>query len=235
MYTRRVGYQGEWHHVRRLLALVDEQMAADADAETLRPRVYPGGEDVAAVDALLEGRTRPFIAVAPGSVWATKRWGGYGALGQLLSADCDVAVVGGKDDLDVTQEVVAAIEPERVVDAAGKLSVLGSAELLRRAVVVVTNDSAPQHLASAVGTPTVAVFGPTVPGFGYGPLAVGSRVIGHDGLECRPCDRHGPRRCPLGHWRCMREVSVERVHHEVVEIMRQRRTYGAVSERGVAR
>jgi heptosyltransferase II len=71
----------------------------------------------------------------------------------------------------------------------------------------VTNDSSPLHLASAMNTPTLAVFGPTVPAFGFGPLADRSTVAQVEGLDCRPCDRHGPRRCPLGHWRCMREIT----------------------------
>jgi heptosyltransferase-2 len=84
--------------------------------------------------------------------------------------------------------------------------------------VLITNDSAPQHLASAVGTPTVTVFGPTVPEFGFGPLAPGSATAGIGGLACRPCDRHGPRQCPLGHWRCMRELSSEQIARIVASI-----------------
>ena len=57
----------------------------------------------------------------------------------------------------------------------------------------------------------MTVFGPTVPEFGFGPLAPSSAVVGHDTLDCRPCDRHGPQRCPLGHWRCMREVTAAEV------------------------
>jgi heptosyltransferase-2 len=83
--------------------------------------------------------------------------------------------------------------------------------LIRRARLLVTNDSAPQHLASAVGTPTLTVFGPTVEGFGFGPLAPGSAAIGHDAMPCRPCDRHGPLRCPLGHFRCMLDLTADRV------------------------
>ena len=220
LYTRRVAYRDDWHHARRLFALADEDAAAGADTVMWRPRLYPGVNDVAAVDALLAGHTRPLVVVAPGSAWATKRWPGYGTLSRLLSADVDIAVVGGVGDLAVTREVVQSVDPQRVIDEAGKLSILGSAELLRRAAVVVTNDSAPQHLASAVGTPTVTLFGPTVPEFGFGPLAPGSRVLGNDAVACRPCDRHGPRQCPLGHWRCMRELSVEHVYQEVLDVMR---------------
>jgi heptosyltransferase-2 len=88
---------------------------------------------------------------------------------------------------------------------------LGSAELIGRSAVIVTNDSSPLHLASAMGTPTVAIFGPTVPDFGFGPLAASNVVVGHESLTCRPCHRHGPRRCPLRHFRCMRELTAELV------------------------
>jgi heptosyltransferase-2 len=91
------------------------------------------------------------------------------------------------------------------------LSLLASAELIGRSALLVTNDSAPLHLASAMNTPTIAVFGPTVPEFGFGPLAEQSMVVGHTSLACRPCDRHGPQRCPLGHWRCMREIMPDAV------------------------
>ncbi len=58
-----------------------------------------------------------------------------------------------------------------------------------------------------MNTPTIAVFGPTVPEFGFGPLSDRARIAGHASLDCRPCDKHGPERCPLGHWRCMREIT----------------------------
>ncbi len=103
-------------------------------------------------------------------------------------------------------EIVGATKGQ-AIDATGKLSLLASADLIGRAALLVTNDSAPQHLASAMNTPTVTVFGPTVPAFGFGPLADRSAVAGIDALACRPCDRHGPQKCPLGHWRCMREIT----------------------------
>jgi heptosyltransferase-2 len=105
------------------------------------------------------------------------------------------------------------------MNAAGVLTLLGSAELIRRCHVLVTNDSAPQHLASAVDTPTITIFGPTVPAFGFGPLARRSTTAGIDSLTCRPCDRHGPRRCPLGHWRCMRDLTPGDVAARVIDIV----------------
>jgi heptosyltransferase-2 len=126
-------------------------------------------------------------------------------------------IVGGKEDIPLADAIVAAA-PGRAVSAAGQLSLPGSAALIQRASVLVTNDSAPLHLATAVGTPVVALFGPTVPEFGFGPRGANDVTLGHDGLACRPCSRHGPQTCPLGHHRCMRELSVEIVAQAVATV-----------------
>jgi heptosyltransferase-2 len=122
-------------------------------------------------------------------------------------------VIGGAEDTPLAAEIVRGASG--AVDATGRLSLLASAELLRRCAILVTNDSAPLHLASAMNTPTVALFGPTVPAFGFGPLATRASVLGLDALPCRPCDRHGPARCPLGHHRCMRDLAPAAVAERV--------------------
>jgi heptosyltransferase II len=216
LYTRRVRYREDRHHSERLWRLGAEDGSGAPDAAQLRPRLFPGDAEIAAVDALLReaghATGEPLVVLAPGSVWATKRWPYYPDLARRLAAGRRgwVAVVGGKPDAALAREVAAAA-PGGVIDATGRLSLLASAELIGRAAALVTNDSAPQHLASAMGTPTVTVFGPTVPEFGFGPLAPARATLGHAGLACRPCDRHGPRACPLGHWRCMREITADTV------------------------
>ena len=130
-----------------------------------------------------------------------------------------VAIIGSKADLPVAKQIIDAVPAGCVVDGVGTLSLLASAELIGRAQAIVTNDSAPQHLASAMGTPTLAIFGPTVPEFGFGPLAERKAVAGHSGLSCRPCHRHGPQRCPLGHWRCMRELTPDYISSLLTEVL----------------
>ncbi len=124
--------------------------------------------------------------------------------------------VGG-DDAALAGEIVAAA-PGRAWSAAGQLTLRASAALIERARVLVTNDSAPLHLATAVGTPMVALFGPTVPEQGFGPRGSRSLALGHAGLACRPCSAHGPQVCPLGHHRCMRELPVETVAEATVMV-----------------
>ena len=216
LYTERVPYIENDHHAARLLRL-----AGTGEAPAVRPRLYPGTAEREVVDALLRKNgvaEAPFVALAPGSVWATKRWPYYADVAKELGER--VVIVGSNADRELAIQIVEAVGT-RAVDATGQLSLLASAELIGRALVLVTNDSAPLHLASAMQTPTVAIFGPTVPQFGFGPLAPRSTVLGLDSLACRPCDRHGPQRCPLGHWRCMREITPRQVAAAVQELVAQ--------------
>ena len=211
-YTTRVPSIDDMHHAARLLSLATRDPTRDIAASALRPHLYPGDRQRTAVDQLLGAAKlgEPLIALAPGSVWATKQWPYYADLARDLRRDARLVIVGAESDRPLAAEIVHATGGT-AIDATGRLSLLASAELIGRSMLLVTNDSAPLHLASAMNTPTVAIFGPTVPEFGFGPLADRSRVAGRTGLDCRPCDRHGPRRCPLGHWRCMREITADDV------------------------
>ncbi len=221
-YTRRVAFRRGLHHSVRLWSL-----ASDAADETtpleLRPTLYPGADERQAVDELLAtlqvDANETLVAVAPGSIWGTKRWPGYAELAAEMVhstglRNSRVVVVGGKNDRALAATIVSHVAHSGgppAIDATGRLSLLASAELIGRSKLLITNDSLPLHLASAMNTPTVAIFGPTVPRFGFGPLAERTAELGVRNLSCRPCDDHGPVICPLGHWRCMRELGVGEV------------------------
>jgi heptosyltransferase-2 len=222
LYTRRSRYRADRHHAERLWRLAAGDDVPDPAPELIRPRLYPGEGERAAIDALLKPVPRdgaPLLALAPGSIWGTKRWPHFPALASRLAALYRIVVVGGAEDAALAAEIARAAGPERVVDATGKFSLLASAELLSRCAALVTNDSAPQHLASAAGTPTLTIFGPTVPSFGFGPLAPRHGTVGNETLDCRPCDSHGPMVCPLGHWKCMNELHIERVTRELDSLL----------------
>lgn len=205
LYSRTVPYRRDLHHAARLWQLANPDR--EPDAAEMQPRLYPGSEEAAAVDALVGTARdgRPLLALAPGSVWATKRWPYYAELAREIGDAARLVIVGSADDRPLAR-AIRDVAGSDTVDVTGALSLLASAELIGRCRALVTNDSAPQHLASAMGTPTLTVFGPTVSRFGFGPLAPHSMVVAHAGLDCRPCDKHGPPECPLGHWKCMREL-----------------------------
>jgi heptosyltransferase II len=218
LYTEQVVYRSDLHHATRLLQLSPD----DAALVEPRPTLYPGDGDRNAVSALLASApfgSAPFVALAPGSVWATKRWPGFAALIAQIPGEYGVVAVGGVEDRELAREIVAQA-PDRVLDATGRLPLLASAEMIGRAAGLITNDSLPQHLASAMGTPTVTIYGPTLPGFGFGPLAPRRAIVEHPpGLECRPCSAHGPQRCPRGHFRCMREISAATVSASLLPLI----------------
>lgn len=219
MYTERVRYRRDQHHAERLWRLAVGDDAPAPSVEAIRPRLYPGADDRAAVDALLTELDAggPLVGIAPGSIWGTKRWPHVAGLVSKLDG-VRFAVIGSAED-NIIAETIAAVAPGRVLDATGRLSLLASAELIGRCAVLVANDSAPTHLASGVGTPTLTIFGPTVPAFGFGPLAPRSESIGLEGLECRPCHPHGPKECPLGHFQCMRALEPSQVAARVSNLL----------------
>lgn len=224
LYTRRVRYQRQQHHAERLWRLGSTGDGPEPAPEQIRPRLFPSDDDRRAVDSLLAGAGyggERLLALAPGSAWGTKRWPEYAQLARRLTTLGRLVVVGGGED-GAAARLIGEATAGAAIDATGRLSLLGSAALIATCRVLVGNDSAPQHLASAMGTPTVTVFGPTVPEFGFGPLAPGSVSVGVRGLSCRPCHPHGPEVCPLGHWKCMRELDVATVWGVVNDVMRQR-------------
>jgi heptosyltransferase-2 len=214
-YTRRIPMPLEGHDAERQLALATEgRRGGGAEGQIARVSIGITGEDRDAAGRWLRERSIPdgFVALAPGSIWGTKRWPGFDALARRIEGP--VVVIGGPGDAALATRVADAA-PGRAHSAAGTLSLRETGALLERARVLVTNDSAPLHLAGAVGTPVVALFGPTVPSFGFGPRGSRDRVVQRDGLACRPCSRHGPQVCPLGHHRCMNDIAVEEVMETV--------------------
>jgi lipopolysaccharide heptosyltransferase II len=156
------------------------------------------------------------IALAPGAAHATKRWplehwralirGLGGPAGPLI-------LVGGPEDAPLATQL-AGVAPGQVLTAAGQFGLLQTAALLRRASVLVSGDTGVMHMATAVGTPVVALFGPTVQAFGFFPYTSRARVL-ELALDCRPCTSKGGPQCPLGHHRCLQDLSPEAVYQAV--------------------
>lgn len=212
-YTREVAWHPERHAVHRYLALFDGP--ADPAPELA---VAPGA--AARVEALLLDHgiaaSDRVLAIAPGSVWGTKRWtpeGFRAVIDAAPSRGLRPVLVGSPDERALCEAIGGAPV------LAGTTRVPELTALLARSRALVTNDSGPGHVASAVGTPVVAVFGPTVPSFGYTPFGERNRIVELSGLDCRPCDRHGPQVCPLGHHRCMKDLPAARVLAALDEVL----------------
>jgi heptosyltransferase-2 len=156
------------------------------------------------------GQDTRLAALAPGAAHATKRWpiAHWSALAdRLRAAGYRLVVVGGPEDRGLAQQLAAG---GAAVSAAGECSLQETGALLQRARVVVSGDTGVMHMATGVGTPVVALFGPTVAQFGFFPYRARAAVL-ERALDCRPCSATGTATCPLGHHRCLVDITPEDV------------------------
>ena len=177
------------------------------------PKLYPSSADYEAVRTY---QTLPYVCIAPMSVWFTKQYPAerWVELIQRLPDKLTVYLLGATTDAAACEAIrlLAGRSEEPVMNLAGKLSLLQSAALQQGAAMNYVNDSAPLHLCSAMNAPTTAIFCSTVPEFGFGPLADISRVVQTpEPLDCKPCNLHGQKACPLGHFRCAWGIQVDEV------------------------
>lgn len=224
LFNKTVPYQKEIHEIERNLSLL-ETLGIHHHARVL-PRLYPSENDVQQVDSLFMKlevvNPKTLIAMAPGTIWNTKRWlkERFAALANLLiEEEFEVVLIGGKEDETLCKEIQTLSGSNKVYDAAGRLTTLQSAELIRRCRVLISNDSAPMHFAVAVGTPVVSIFGATVPEFGFAPYGKHDVVIETRGLPCRPCSIHGGDECPIKTFECMKAITDERVFRKAIEVL----------------
>lgn len=173
-----------------------------APAEPLpqtRLRVDPKSSEATAARFGLEGR---YVVFCPGAEYgAAKRWPGFAELADRVGLP--VVLLGSAKDAGACAGIAAK-------NLAGETTLDQAIELIACADCVVTNDSGLMHVAAAVGTPLVALYGSSSPEH-TPPLTARARVVWL-GIECSPCFA---RECPLGHLRCLREISADRVLKEL--------------------
>lgn len=197
------------HEVERNLRLIEHL----TDTSFQMPRLYPSAPDEA--NALTLAPTdKPFVCIAPTSVWSTKQFPPHKWLELIERLPQEVAVLllGGPDDAAACAHIAQQAQHPDVRNLAGRLRLLESAALLRASAMNYVNDSAPMHLASAVDAPIAAVFCSTVPRFGFTPLSTTRFVIETEApMPCRPCGLHGYRACPQGHFACAETIRAEQL------------------------
>jgi len=155
----------------------------------------------------LNGDGRPVVVLAPGAVGPSKRWpaSAYAALTRRLLADgAAVWVLGGPAEKALAAEIVGDTGARDLTGPDLRDAIFA----LASAAAAISNDSGLLHVAAALGTPTIGIFGPTSP-WHWAPLnPLAAIVETKSALECRPC--HKPI-CRLGHHRCMREIGIDEV------------------------
>ncbi|MBU2649893.1 MAG: glycosyltransferase family 9 protein [Bacteroidetes bacterium] len=205
-YSHDIGRKGI-HEIQR-----NHQLISDITGEGPGPvRLYPSKADDAKVS---QYKTHSYICIAPASLWFTKQYPAEKWVDFLNQLDHNYYVyfLGSPGDKKLCDDIIERSGYPNCLNLAGKLSLLETAALMREATMNYVNDSAPQHLASAVNARTTAVFCSTVPAFGFGPLSDDAVVVETDKvLKCRPCGLHGYRECPEGHFDCAYTVETDKL------------------------
>lgn len=220
-------WRSEQHEVFYYLNLVfqlEHALTGEAQFESREPQFQlsvPPARQAAARNLLTRhgalAGDRPLVALCPGSTNSrAKRWPPerYAALADHLmgKAKANVVLIGAREELEVTQEVLAKMRRRPVVltgetDLAETIAVLSVADLL------VTNDTGPAHISAALERPTLVIFGPTNP-LTTRPFSPTADIIRHP-PDCAPCML---RDCPIDH-RCMTAITPEEVFLRAVEML----------------
>lgn len=213
------GTQHESCYTLELLAPLGIHVEGD-----VRPFIPVAPEAMQRVERLLAHEaldpTRPLVAIHPSASCPSKRWlpERFAQVADRLIQEHHVAVclVAGEADADAARQVAAAMR-ERAIILAGRLTVGELAALLTRCRLLVSNDSGPVHIAAAVGTPVVAIFGRNQPGLSatrWGPLGQGHIVLQKD-VGCVTCLAQ---RCDIG-FLCLSSLAADEVYQAAVSIL----------------
>ena len=130
-----------------------------------------------------------------------------------------IFLIGGKADFELCERVKYLSEYDKVYNLADKLTILQSAEVIRRSICLITNDSAPLHIGNAVSARTIAIFGSTLPEFGFYPYCENDVIFEIKDLKCRPCGIHGRAECPEKHFDCMEKINTEKIISAVIKCL----------------
>lgn len=200
------------HEIYRNLSVIDSLTDTNHNFPV---KLYPSQTDFAKVSQF---KTAQYITVAPTSLWFTKQYPVEKWIEFLKEIDKELVIIflGSKNDIAVCEKIINEAGHVNSLNLSGKLTFLESAALMKDALMNYTNDSAPQHFASAMNAPVTVLFCSTVPAFGFGPLSENSVVIEVDEkLKCRPCGLHGHKACPEGHFKCAQDIQKEKLHERL--------------------
>jgi len=217
VFTSIVKYRQDLHEIERNLSLL---ASFDPDLKISRPHVYPTEEDKNIINQLIKdnnlNQKSRIFALAPGSIWPTKRWpeSYFTELCSRVVADGYFPVlIGGPDDIDLCDGIVKKCP--QAISLAGSITLRQTTYFLTKCTALVTNDSAPLHLGLAAGIPVNAIFGATIPDFGFAPFGEKDKIIEYKDLACRPCGIHGGKKCPIKTFDCMIKLTPEVVYDKI--------------------
>ena len=149
-----------------------------------------------------------YVGICPVAIWETKRWQRENfvdvAKRIIAKYDYECLIFGGKNDFDYCDDIKKLIGPKSKNLCGSSLQ--ETAVALEKCECLITGDTGLMHIAESLKVPTVAIFGPTVSEFGFYPQLATSKIISKK-LLCKPCSTKGSKKCPVGNFNCIRDIS----------------------------
>ncbi len=180
-------------------------------------------KDVVPVNDLPTSHQAGFIGIVIGAALNTKKLP-LNKLKELCARiDHPVILLGGPED-KLNGDAIAGVDSIKIYNACGKFRLNESADLVRKAKLIISHDTGLMHIAAAFHKPVISIWGNTVPEFGmaayYGKNKIRNTKFEIEGLWCRPCSKIGYKKCPLSHFKCMELQDLDLIKNEIVEFLK---------------
>lgn len=211
-YSQKVKYIANYHEIQRNLRLVREFW-------------NDGGDQILLPTIKVAVKKQEYIALAPGSIWKTKRWPEEKWAELILHPYMkkkSMMLIGGRGDINTVEKILTLVDNHHpdIENRVGKDQLVTTFQNIAMSKLLISNDSAPQHIAVSVRTPVITIFGSTVTDFGFYPVGKHDSVVETDlALNCRPCGIHGKQYCRIKTFDCMMSISVEKVIQKIKDTL----------------
>ncbi len=221
VYTNRIHKDNKLHERDKNLQLL---FPLGFDNMVNNIRLYYSEENKRFIEGMLEAysvdRNKKIIGLSPSSVWPTKQWPKKyfkDVAGKLTESGYIVMLFGTQKDVQRAEFIKDG--NKKIIDLTGKTNIRDMFYAVSRLNLLISNDSAPIHIASAYNIPTIDIYGPTVPEFGFYPLSDKNEIVEVKNLDCRPCGKHGSVSCHKKHFRCMLDITPEKVLNAAFKLL----------------
>jgi heptosyltransferase-2 len=221
VYNNLITYNRQHHEVQRNMELISNDF--ENDDWKIKPKINFSEEVKRTVNEIMSANqiVEDFIAIAPGSVWETKRYPKeyYIELIKLLINKKEIVILIGSNEDKMLCDEVSSDMGSSVKNLAGEFSIVESIWFLGKAKLLITNDSAPTHFGMCADIPVLTIYCSTVPEFGFYPYNKTSAYVSYNDLDCKPCGIHGYDKCPVRTFDCGKKLSAQKILLEVGKML----------------
>lgn len=224
LLDKRVKYQKSMHEIDRNLQILNifEEYNSNSTYR-FSPKINfseISNSSILDITTVLNNN-KYLVVVAVGSVWQTKKWPQEYFMELIKSFkknNYEVILIGSKVEQKLCETIAKVTS---AISLAGKTTISETLQILNYSKLLITNDSAPTHFASILNIPTITIFGPTSPIFGFYPIATNSVVVEDINLSCRPCSIHGENICPKKTHDCMNNITPTNIFSIAMNLLKK--------------